>query len=68
MSHCANVANEMIRRDVGRLVVVNRANPLKPIGMITRSDLLRAQRSTLDEMTPAQPQVPWRWTPHRNPT
>ncbi len=63
-----DVANEMIRHDVGRVVVVDPAKPRKPIGIITRSDLLRAQRSVLDEMTRARPQAPWRWTPRPTPT
>jgi chloride channel protein, CIC family len=55
-----DAANEMIRHDVGRLVVVDPLNPRKPIGIITRSDLLRAQRHLLDEMMPAAPDIPWR--------
>jgi len=60
------VANEMIRNDVGRVVVVDPAKPRKPVGIITRSDLLRAQRSALDETTRAN--VPWRWTRRPDPT
>ena len=67
-SSLREVANEMIRHDVGRLVVVDRAEPHRPIGMITRGDFLRAQRGTLDEWTRAQPDVSWRWTRQRNPT
>ncbi len=50
----------MIHHDVGRLVVVDPANPRKPIGIITRSDILRAQRRVLDDMIPAEPAVSWR--------
>jgi len=63
-----DVANEMIRHDVGRVVVVDPAKPRKPIGLITRSDLLRAQRSILDETTRVKPDAPWRWTPRPRPT
>jgi chloride channel protein, CIC family len=52
-------ANEMIRHDVGRLMVVGRADPRKAIGIVTRSDLLRAQRRTVDEMTRTRSTVPW---------
>lgn len=55
-----DAANEMIRQDVGRLVVVDPTDPSKAIGIVTRSDLLRAQRHALDEMTPAEPVIFWR--------
>ena len=63
-----DVANEMIRHDVGRVVIVDPTKPRKPIGIITRSDLLRAERGTLDEMTRAKPHIRWRWTPRPSPT
>jgi len=43
-------ADHMIKHDVGRLAVIARENPGKLVGMITRSDLLTAQRRRLDEM------------------
>ncbi|MGD0389503.1 MAG: chloride channel protein [Tepidisphaeraceae bacterium] len=55
-----DAANEMILHDVGRLVVADPANPRRAIGIITRSDLLRAQRRALDDMIPAEPAVSWR--------
>ncbi|MGD0139702.1 MAG: CBS domain-containing protein [Tepidisphaeraceae bacterium] len=55
-----DAANEMILHDVGRLVVADPANPRRAIGIITRSDLLRAQRRVLDDMIPAAPAVTWR--------
>ncbi|HEX4052665.1 MAG TPA: chloride channel protein [Tepidisphaeraceae bacterium] len=55
-----DAANEMIRNDVGRLVVVERGDSRKAIGIVTRSDLLRAQRSGLDDMILAEPDIPWR--------
>ena len=39
-----DAANEMIRHDVGRLVVADPANPRRAIGILTRSDVLRAHR------------------------
>lgn len=62
-----DAANEMIRNDVGRLVVVDRADPRKAIGIVTRSDLLRAQRSGLDDMIPAAPRMPWRRSKNQSP-
>jgi H+/Cl- antiporter ClcA/CBS domain-containing protein len=53
------VANEMIRNDVGRLIIVNRDNPRRPIGILTRSDLLRAQRSVINDTIPAKSAIPW---------
>jgi predicted transcriptional regulator len=32
----------MVSEDIGRLLVVQRDAPLKPIGIVTRSDLLKA--------------------------
>jgi chloride channel protein, CIC family len=55
-----DAANEMIRNDVGRLIVVDPINPRKAVGIITRGDLLRAQRCGLDEMVPAEPNIPWK--------
>ena len=37
----------MVREDVGRLPVVDRADPSRVIGIITRSDLLRAHEVRL---------------------
>jgi len=43
-------ADHMVNHNVGRVVVVHRENPGKIFGILTRSDLLRAQRRQLDEM------------------
>jgi chloride channel protein, CIC family len=40
-------ADHMVREDIGRLPVVSRDDPRKVVGMITRSDLLRAHESRL---------------------
>ena len=54
-------ADEMVRERVGRLPVVDAANPRKVIGIITRSDLLRAHGTRLDEVTTRdEPLVRWR--------
>jgi H+/Cl- antiporter ClcA len=43
-------ADHMVNHDVGRLPVIERAHPGRLVGMITRSDLLSAQRRRLNEM------------------
>ena len=43
------VADHMVREDIGRLPVVSREDPRKVVGMITRSDLLRAHEKRLAE-------------------
>ena len=48
-SSLREAADHMIRESVGRLVVVTRAQPERPIGMLTRSDLLGAHQGRLDE-------------------
>jgi H+/Cl- antiporter ClcA/CBS domain-containing protein len=42
-------ADHMVREDVGRLPVVSRENPRSVVGIITRSDLLRAHKRRLAE-------------------
>ncbi len=42
-------ADHMINEDIGRLPVVERENPRQVIGMLTRSDILKAHRKRLDE-------------------
>jgi CBS domain-containing protein len=42
-------ADQMVRENVGRLPVVSRADPRQVIGIITRSDLLRAHERRLAE-------------------
>ena len=48
-SSLREAADHMVREEIGRLPVVSRSAPRKPIGMITRSDLLAAHRRRLDE-------------------
>ncbi|MCC7241652.1 MAG: chloride channel protein [Acidobacteria bacterium] len=43
-------ADEMLRQHVGRLPVVDRANPDVAVGILTRSDILRAHGDRLDEL------------------
>jgi len=50
----------MVQEEVGRLPVVSRAAPRKPIGMLTRSDLLAAHRRRLDETHVAEQSLSWR--------
>jgi CBS domain-containing protein len=47
-------ADHMVREGVGRLPVVSRDQPRKVIGMLTRSDLLAAHRTRLDEIDLAE--------------
>ena len=47
-------ADVMVREEIGRLPVVQRAAPRRVVGMITRSDLLSAHRRRLDEASRAQ--------------
>jgi len=44
-----DAADHMVRENVGRLPVVERSNPKKLAGIITRSDLLSAHARRLDE-------------------
>jgi chloride channel protein, CIC family len=48
-SSLRDAADEMVREKVGRLPVVARANPRQVVGIITRSDLLRAHERRLAE-------------------
>ncbi len=57
--------DQMVDHDVGRLPVLPRAGPLKVLGMLTRSDLLHAQRRRLADLTNPQRGVStilWRLT------
>jgi predicted transcriptional regulator len=47
-------ADQMVYHDLGRLPVVSRQDPKHVIGIITRSDLLRAHRQRLEELHHAQ--------------
>ncbi len=53
-------ADHMVQEGVGRLPVVTREEPRKPIGMITRSDLLSAHRQRLEETHVAEQSLNWR--------
>ena len=46
-SSLRDAADHMVREDVGRLPVVERADPTRVVGIITRSDLLRAHEVRL---------------------
>ncbi len=52
-------ANHMVKHNVGRLPVVGRGNYGKVIGIITRGDLLAAQRSRLEEMQRSSGMIAW---------
>ena len=42
-----DAADHMVRENVGRLPVITRADPSRVVGIITRSDLLRAHEARL---------------------
>jgi H+/Cl- antiporter ClcA/CBS domain-containing protein len=52
-------ADHMVNHDVGRLPVVAREKPGQLIGMITRSDLLKAHRQRLDDLHETQQSIRW---------
>jgi CBS domain-containing protein len=43
-----DAADQMATHNIGRLPVIDRKHPVKPIGFITRSDLLTAHRKRLE--------------------
>lgn len=51
--------DHMVRHGVGRLPVVDRDDPRRIVGIITRSDILSAYQRTLDEARPAKPSFAW---------
>jgi len=53
-------ADHMLQEEVGRLPVVSRAAPRKPLGILTRSDLLAAHRRRLHETHVAEQSLSWR--------
>jgi CBS domain-containing protein len=53
-------ADHMLQEEVGRLPVVSRAAPRKPVGILTRSDLLAAHRRRLHETHVAEQSLSWR--------
>jgi H+/Cl- antiporter ClcA/predicted transcriptional regulator len=54
-------ADEMVRHDVGRLPVIDQNDPTRVVGIITRSDLLRAHGSRLSEVNRLEPSVVASW-------
>ena len=57
-----DAADHMVRERIGRLPVVHRSTPNTVVGMVTRSDLLEAHASRLDEETRREA-PPWRRSP-----
>ncbi len=55
-----DAADHMVNHDIGRLPVVKRERPGEVVGMITRSDLLRAHRKRLSEEEQVQRHLTWR--------
>jgi chloride channel protein, CIC family len=50
-------ADHMVREEVGRVAVVSRAEPLRVIGILSRSDLLMAHERRLHRARHAEPQI-----------
>jgi H+/Cl- antiporter ClcA/CBS domain-containing protein len=46
---CRMAADKMAENDIGRILVVSRENPQQLLGLITRSDLLKARRMHFSE-------------------
>jgi CBS-domain-containing membrane protein len=44
-------ADHMVQQKIGRLPVVTRADPRRPVGILTRSDLLEAHERRIDAST-----------------
>jgi CIC family chloride channel protein len=59
-SSLREAADHMLREGVGRLPVVARAAPRKPLGILTRSDLLAAHQRRLEETHLAEQSIDWR--------
>jgi len=53
-------ADHMVNHDIGRLPVVSRDDPRQILGMLTRSDLLRAHRARLREVQHAERIIDWK--------
>ncbi len=60
-------ADHMVTNGVGRLVVVNHANPHSVIGIITRGDLLRANAARLQEARESSRHINFRRMSGRKP-
>jgi CBS domain-containing protein len=60
-------ADHMVREGVGRVPVVSREKPRKVIGILTRSDLLAAHRTRLDEIDLAEQHLDLRTLGRRRP-
>jgi CBS domain-containing protein len=56
-----DAADHMVNHEIGRLPVTRRSAPLKVVGIITRADLLKAQRTAREEDEIASdPVISWR--------
>jgi chloride channel protein, CIC family len=49
--------DQMVLESVGRVVVVERADPRRAVGILTRSDLLGAHTQHIEERAPAEPSI-----------
>jgi chloride channel protein, CIC family len=61
-SSLREAADHMLQEGVGRLPVVTREDPRKPMGILTRSDLIAAHRRRLEETHVAEQSLSFRRT------
>jgi CIC family chloride channel protein len=50
-------AHHMVNHNVGRLPVVDRGEPTRVVGIVTRSDILSAYRRQIEDNAAAQPEI-----------
>jgi chloride channel protein, CIC family len=55
-----DAADHMVNHDIGRLPVVSRDDPRQILGMLTRSDVLRANRKRLHETRHVERIISWK--------
>lgn len=67
-STARDAADHMVRHEIGRLPVVDRKNPRRIIGIVTRSDILSVYERRLRDREPIHPRDHWRSTKHPNST
>ncbi len=56
-STARQAANHMVNHDIGRLPVVDRAQPPRLVGIVTRSDILSAYRRRIEENEAQRPEI-----------
>lgn len=59
-STARDAADHMVRHDIGRLPVVDRTNPKRIVGILTRSDILSVYERRLRDGRPVHPRDHWK--------